>query len=447
MTEKNSGRDSFKSRRGFILACIGSAVGMGNIWRFPNLVSTYGGLTFILPYFLFVILIGSTGIIEEFALGRAAQAGPVGAFGWAMEKRGNRRAGETMGLLPVLGSLALAIGYTVVLGWIIKYAFMAYSGALTAMGQDMDVIGGTFGTTADSWGANVWIVIAVAVSFGIMVFGISGGIEKANKVMMPVLFGLFVILGIYIAFLPGASDGYRYILTLNPAGLSDPKVWIYAFGQAFFSLSVAGNGSVIYGSYLSRDEDIPTAARNVAVFDTLAALLAAFVIIPAMATAGEQLSAGGPGLMFIYLVNVINGMSGATARVIAILFFTCVLFAGVSSIINLYEAPVAFLQDVFRLRRVSATAAILAGGCFIALCIQHITSQWMDVVSIYICPLGALLAGIMFFWVLNKKDALEQVNLGSKKGVGGLFYPLGKYVYTACALAALIAGAALGGIG
>lgn len=447
MTEKNSGRDSFKSRSGFILACIGSAVGMGNIWRFPNLVSTYGGLTFILPYFLFVILIGSTGVIEEFALGRAAQSGPVGAFGWAMEKRGNRRAGEAIGFLPVLGSLALAIGYTVVLGWIIKYAFMAYSGALAAMGQDMDVIGGTFGTTADSWGANIWIVIAVVISFGIMAFGISGGIEKANKVMMPVLFGLFVILGIHIAFLPGASSGYKYILTINPAGLADPKVWIYAFGQAFFSLSVAGNGSVIYGSYLSRDEDIPSAARNVAVFDTLAALLAAFVIIPAMAAAGEQLSAGGPGLMFIYLVNVMNGFGGATARIIEILFFTCVLFAGVSSIINLYEAPVAFLQDMFRLKRGPATAAILAAGCFIALCIQHITSQWMDVVSIYICPLGALLAGIMFFWVLNKKDALEQVNLGSRKEVGGWFYPLGRYVYIACALIALIAGALLGGIG
>ena len=439
-------RDSFSTRAGFVLACIGSAVGMGNIWRFPNLVSTYGGLTFLLPYFLFVILIANTGIMEEFALGRAAGTGPVGAFGWATKQRGNEKAGHAIGFIPVLGSLALAIGYTVVMGWIIKYTFMSYSGALTAMGQNMDVIGGTFGVTADSWGANIPIVAAVLISFIIMSFGISKGIEKANKIMMPILFTLFIILGIYIAFLPGAADGYKYILTLDISGLADPKVWIYAFGQAFFSLSVAGNGSVIYGSYLSKSESIPTSARNVAFFDTLAALLAAFVIIPAMATTGEKLSNGGPGLMFIYLVNVFNGM-GSGARIIAILFFTLVFFAGTSSIINLYEAPVEFLQEHLKLSRVPATAIILAIGCGIALCIQHITSQWMDVVSIYVCPLGALLAGIMFFWVIKKETALEQINMGSKKKLGDTFYFLGKYVYIICALVALIAGAILGGIG
>ena len=444
--ESNRIRDRFDSRTGFILACIGSAVGMGNIWRFPNLVSTYGGLTFLIPYFIFVLLIGSTGIIEEMALGRAAGTGPVGAFGWAAGKRGKEEAGRVIGCLPVLGSLALAIGYTVVMGWIIKYTVMAFSGGLSAMGQDMDVIGGTFGVTADSWGANIWIVIAIVISFGIMAFGISNGIEKANKVMMPALFFLFVILGVYIAFLPGAKDGYQYIFTFNGSGLSDPKVWIYAFGQAFFSLSIAGNGTVIYGSYLSCDESVPASARNVAIFDTLAALLAALVIIPAMATSGEKLSAGGPGLMFIYLVNVFNGM-GSTGRIVSIIFFVCVLFAGSSSIINLYEAPVAFLQDELNLKRVPATGIILAAGGAIAVCIQHITSQWMDVVSIYICPLGALLAGIMFFWVLKKDEVLSQVNMGSRKKIGEWFYPLGKYVYIICTVVALVAGAILGGIG
>ena len=448
MKKKNSpqARDGFVSRGGFIIACIGSAVGMGNIWRFPWLVSAWGGLTFLIPYFLFVILIGSTGIIGEFALGRAAGAGPMGAFGMCTERRfGKRKVGEGIGLIPVLGSLALAIGYTCVMGWIFKYTFMAFSGDLSALGQDMDAIGGTFGATASAWGANLWIVIAVAVSFIIMSFGIARGIEKANKIMMPVLFFLFVALGIYIATLAGASDGYKYIFTLNPKGLCEPRLWIYAFGQAFFSLSVAGNGSVIYGSYLSKDEDIPSSARNVALFDTLAALLAAFVIIPAMATGGAALDSGGPGLMFIYLVNVINGMAGG--RIVGIVFFVCVMFAGVSSIINLYEAPVAFLQEKFNLKRVPATALIHVIGCGIALCIQAIVSPWMDVVSIYICPLGALLAAIMFFWIGGKKYVLESVNLGAKKPVGKWFYPLSKYVYCAAALIALVAGALLGGIG
>ena len=438
-------RDGFSSRVGFVLACIGSAVGMGNIWRFPNLVSTYGGLTFILPYIIFVVLIANTGIIEEFALGRGAGAGPVGAFGWATEKRGNKRIGELIGTIPVLGSMALAIGYTVVMAWIIKYAFMAFSGELMAMGDNMDIIGATFSLTADTWGANPWILIAVLLAFIIMGNGISKGIEKANKVMMPILFVLLIGLGIYIATLSGSAEGYKYIVTLNPAGLADPKVWIFAFGQAFFSLSVAGNGSVIYGSYLDKKESIPRSAANVAIFDTLAALLAALVIIPAMATTGEKLSAGGPGLMFIYLVRVFNGM--ASGRIVGIVFFTCVLFAGLSSIINLYEAPVAHIQDAFNLKRPVATAIILVIGGVIALLIQHITSQWMDVVSIYICPLGALLAGIMFFWVLKKKDALNEVNTGAGHKIGTVFYPLGKYVYIACTIVALVAGALLGGIG
>lgn len=149
--------------------------------------------------------------------------------------------------------------------------------------------------------------------------------------------------------------------------------------------------------------------------------------------------------MFIYLVNVINGMPGG--RIIGIIFYVCVLFAGVSSIINLYEAPVALLQEKFKAKRVPATAIILVIGCVVALCIQAITSQWMDVVSIYICPLGALLAGVMFFWIAGKKFALDAVNEGNKKPIGGWFYPLGKYVYCIAALIALIAGAALGGIG
>ncbi len=445
--EKNEHkRDGFRSRSGFIIACIGSAVGMGNIWRFPMLVSTWGGLTFLLPYFIFVILIASTGVIEEFALGHAGGAGPMGSFGKCTELRyGRRRIGERIGYIPILGSLAMAIGYTCVMGWIFKYTFMAFSGDMFAMGQDMDTIVGTFNSTASSWGANVWIIIAIVVSFAIMSFGIAGGIERANKVMMPALFGLLVILGVYIAFLPGSGEGYRYIFTIKPAGLLDIKVWVYAFGQAFFSLSVAGNGTVIYGSYFSDDESIPSAARNVALFDTLAALLAALVIIPAMAAGGADLSDGGPGLMFIFLVNVFNGMPGG--RVIGLVFFLCVLFAGLTSLVNLYEVSVEALQDKLHLKRVAAVAVIAAIGTAVSLCIQAIVSDWMDVVSIYICPLGALLAGILFFWVAGKDFVLAAVNKGAGKPIGAWFYPLSKYVYCACALLALIAGALLGGIG
>ena len=144
-------RDGFKSRTGFVIACIGSAVGMGNIWRFPYMVSDWGGMTFLIPYVLFVILIGATGLIEEMALGRAAKGGPIKAFGKCTEVRtGNKRIGEVIGALPVIGSLALAIGYTVVVGWIFKYTYLAITGQLSDMGHDMDAIGGMFGSTATS---------------------------------------------------------------------------------------------------------------------------------------------------------------------------------------------------------------------------------------------------------------------------------------------------------
>ena len=460
-------RDGFKSKWGFILACIGSAVGMGNIWRFPIMVSKFGGMTFLIPYFIFVVLIGSTGVIEEFALGRWAAAGPVGAFGKCTEERtGKKGAGEVIGAIPIIGSMMLAIGYTVVMGWIFKYCWMGISGSLYALGTEMPAIGGAFGATAPEAatlgeaigmmasngifgiGNGVWQIVGLVVSLAIMAMGVAGGIEKANKVMMPALFFLFVALGIYIAFLPGSGAGYQYIFTLDPAGLLNPQVWIFAFGQAFFSLSVAGNGSVIYGSYLPKNEDLPYSARNVALFDTLAALLAAFVILPAMAAGGVEPSAGGPGLMFVYLVNVFNGMPGG--RIVGMIFFICVLFAGVSSIVNLYEAPVAFLQEKLHLKRLPSVVAIGVVGMVVSIMIQPWTSQWMDVVSIYICPLGALLAGIMFFWVLKKETALDAVHQGrtaGKSDIGSWFYPLGKYVYCIAALVALIAGAMLGGIG
>lgn len=438
-------RDGFKSRWGFILACIGSAVGMGNIWLFPARVSKYGGATFLIPYFIFVVLIGSTGVIGEMAFGRATGMGPIGAFGKATEMRnGNKKIGETLGLIPVLGSLALAIGYSVVVGWIFKYTFGAFTGSVL-INEGVDAFGALFGGTASAWGNNSWQIIGMVVSIVIMAFGVGGGIEKANKVMMPLFFLMFIGLAIYIATLPGAANGYKYIFVLEPAGLADPMVWIYALGQAFFSLSIAGNGTLIYGSYLSKKEDVPSSARMVAIFDTMAAMLAALVIIPAMATTGEQLSTGGPGLMFIFLPNIFKNMPGGS--IIMIIFFVAVMFAGISSLINLFEAPIATIQEMFNLNRHVAVGIIGVIGIVVGLSIQGIVSTWMDICSIYICPLGAALAGIMFFWVCKEKFTLEQVNLARLKPLGKWFYPLAKYVFCGVTVLVLIVGGILGGIG
>ena len=442
MTTKK--RDSFRSRWGFILACIGSAVGMGNIWLFPTRVSTCGGGAFLIPYLLFVVLIGSTGVIGEMSFGRATRSGPIEAFGVAGEKLGSRRLGRIIGLIPALGSLAMAIGYTVVMGWIVKYTFDALTGtALT--GAAVEDFWAKFLTMASPYGNNLFQIIALSAAIFILIFGVSSGIEKANKVMMPLFFFLFALLGVYISTRPGAIEGYRYIFRIDPQALANPRTWIYAMGQAFFSLSVAGNGTLIYGSYLSDGENIPHSAARVAIFDTLAALLAALVIIPAMATAGAQLSEGGPGLMFVFLPNLFASMPGGA--LIVLVFFAAVFFAGLTSLINLYEAPIATVQEWFGLDRTAACCIIGAIGLGASLLIQGIVSGWMDFLSIYICPLGAGLAGILFFWVLGKKYVLREVNKGREKPIGAWFYPLAKYGFCGICVAVLLLGIFYGGIG
>lgn len=440
----SGGRDAFRSRWGFKLACIGSAVGMGNIWMFPSRVSAYGAV-FLLPYILFVALIASTGVIGEMAFGRAAGGGPIVAFGEAARRRtGSRRWGEALGLVPVAGSLAMAIGYSVVVGWLLKYAADALTGAWLE-NRGVEAFDAAFSSAASAWGNNLWQTAAVVIAMVIMALGIGGGIEKANKVMMPLFFCLFLGLAVYISTLPGAGAGYRYMFLMDPAGLLDPMVWVYALGQAFFSLSVAGNGTLIYGSYLSREADVPASARTVALFDTLAAMLAALVIIPAMATAGETLRRSGPGLLFIFLPNLFREMPGGP--VIMAVFFVAALFAGMTSLINLFEAPIATVQEKFRLSRLAAVGAVGAVGLAASLAIQGIVSPWMDVCSIYACPVGALLAGVFFFWVWGKADCLSQVNLARRKPLGSWFYPLAKYAFCGVTVIVLVMGAIKGGIG
>lgn len=454
--------DGFKSQWGFIMAAVGSCVGMANVWRFPMLVSKYGGLTFLIPYFIFAAIICQSGMMEEFSLGRWAKSGPSGAFGKAMEDGGKPKSiGEWLGAVPIVGAFCLATGYAVIMGWVFYYTKMALTGELTAMGQDMNIIGGTFDAVApgasslgeaiqmtfSTGGANnMWIIVGVIVSLLVMVMGVAGGIEKSCKIMIPALYVLFVILAVVMVFIPGTEAGYKYIFTLNPAGLLNPEVWVYAFGQCFFSLSVAGSGSVVYGSYLGSDVKIRQSAIICAIMDTSAALLAMFVMIPAMASAGADLGSGGPGLMFVYVLPVFNGMGGI-ARLIVIFFYVAILFAGVSSVINLLEVPINFLQDQFKLKRWIPTVIIHAVSLAIALVIQPWTSQWMDMVSIYILPLGAVTAGIMFFWVMKKETAIGAAQLGSDKPVMKWFIPFGKYVFVPLCVLCFVLGIAWGGIG
>ena len=438
-------RDSFRTRTGFIIACIGSAVGMGNIWLFPARVSALGGAAFLIPYFICVIVIGFTGVIGEMAFGRAMGAGPMGAFGKATEMRGKgKKLGEGLALIPVLTSFALAIGYSVVVGWILKYLVGSLTGDLFEA-SSVDEFGGMFNAVAGSFGNVGWHIVALVLTFVIMTYGIASGIEKANKIMMPLFFVMFVGMAIYISTLPGAAAGYHYLTHPDWSYLLNGKTWVYALGQAFFSLSLAGSGTLVYGSYLKKDVDIPTSARTVAFWDTMAALVAALTIIPAMATAGQELTSGGPGLMFIFLPNVFAQMPGG--NLVIIIFFLAVTFAGLTSLVNLFETPVEAVQTKFGLSRKKSVAIVAVIGSAIAICIEGIVSGWMDIFSIYFCPIGAAIAGILFFWVCGKDFVRQQVDMGARKKLGNWFEFASKYIFCFLSIAVLVLGTLLGGIG
>lgn len=442
---KESQRGQFGTTLGFIIACVGSAVGMANIWMFPYRTGKFGGAAFLIPYFIFVILLGFSGVIGEMAFGRSMKTGPLGAFGKAMKLRFGERyekIGRLIGVIPVIGSLGIAIGYSVVVGWVLKYLFSALTGQLVKI----ENMGAFFGALTQNFGSVGWHMLALALTFVIMAMGVSKGIEKVNKIMMPVFFIFFIFLMFRVMTLPGAAEGYRYLFVPNWEQLWNVKTWVYALGQAFFSLSLAGSGTVVYGSYLKNDVDVVRSAKNVAIFDTLAALLAGVVVIPAVFAFGMDV-ASGPPLMFITLPAVFQQMPFGS--LFAVIFFAAVLFAALTSLMNLFETPIEALQEQFGLSRIAAVLIVAVLGAAISIFIENgdAVSTWMDVISIYVIPLGALLAGIMFFWVCPKGFAKEQAELGSQKKLGAWFEPLTKYVFVGITLIVYILGIFFGGIG
>lgn len=442
--DKNSsaqlGSVNFNTKIGFILASVGSAVGMGNIWMFPYRVGTYGGAAFLIPYFLFVILFGIVGLSGEFALGRLTGTGPIGSYGYAMETRG-KKGGKLLGTIPLLGSLGISIGYAVIVGWVLRSVWGAVSQSMFSVESEVffDQMKGHFGSVP-------WHFAVIALTVVILLGGVLKGIEKVNKFMMPAFFVLFLIIAVRVAFLPGAAEGYSYLLVPDWSKLLDPNTWVMAMGQAFFSLSITGSGMIIYGSYLSKKEDIPHSAGMTALLDTCAALIAGFAIIPAVFAFGLDPSSG-PPLMFITLPKVFDQMP--LGWLFATLFFISVLFAGITSLVNMFEVCAEAAQRQLKLNRAPAVILVGAVAFAVGLFIEYepYMGKWMDIITIYVVPFGALLGAVMIFWVLGTKKIDAELNLGRKKPVGKVFDFFAKYVYIVFAVAVFILGIALGGIG
>ena len=445
MSKQNTvSKDQFNNKFGFVISCIGSSVGMANIWMFPYRMGEFGGSAFLIPYLIFVVLLGFTGVIGEMAFGRAMHTGPLGAFKKAFDKKLNKKdskTGTVVGLIPVVGSLGIAIGYSVIIGWILKFLWDSITGSIVSDEDPVQVFTGL----SRNFGSIPWHMLGLIIALFFMSFGIAKGIEKVNKIMMPAFYVLFIFLAIRIALLPGSGAGYVYMFKPDWSAMANPQTWVYAMGQAFFSLSLAGSGTVVYGSYLKSDVDVVSSAKYVAIFDTLAALLAALVIIPAVFAYGMEPNSG-PGLLFITMPSVIRSIP--FGQFFAILFFIAVLFAGMTSLVNLLESPVEALQSRFNWSRKSALILVGAAAAAVGLFVEgDILSPWMDVISIYIIPLGALLAAITMFWICDKRFARNAVQLGCSKPLGRWFEPMTRYVFCGVALAVYILGIFFGGIG
>ncbi|OUN10148.1 sodium-dependent transporter [Flavonifractor sp. An9] len=437
--EHNKSGGKFTSSLGFVLAAVGSAVGMGNIWLFPYRMGQYGGGAFLIPYFIFVALFSYVGLSGEFALGRLTGTGAMGSLDYVMKSRG-KKGGKILGIIPLLGVLGIAIGYSVVVGWVLRYTAGSVTGSILA-GDSQSF----FDALAVNFGSVPWHLIAVVFTVVILIFGVASGIEKLSKFMMPAFFILFLIIAVRVAFLPGAAEGYLYLLRPDWSYLLKPETWVMAMGQAFFSLSINGAGMLIYGSYMKKDESILRHAGMTALLDTLAALLAGFAIIPAVFAFGIDPTSG-PSLMFVTLPQVFTQMPGG--QIFALLFFVSVFFAGITSLMNMLEACGEALSSTVKLSRRAATLIVGVVTFVPGLFLESLAGMggWMDLITIYVSPFGALLVAVFIYFVLRVDTIKDELALGGK-GRPGTFFTVTARFYVLVAAAVWVLGIYYGGIG
>lgn len=420
--------NKFSSKLGFILTAVGSAVGMANVWGFPYKFQR-GGIVFLLAYIVFVSIFSYCGLASEFAVGRYAQTGTLGAYNKAFKSRNSdTKVGKFIGYIPLIGSLLIAIGYAVIVAYVLKALIDSLSGAILTV--DTKTYFDGFSLKPYSVVPFHFFIIAVTL---LSCIGGASTIEKSNKIMMPAFFVLFVILAIRILTLPNAFEGYKYMFRFDPEMLSWGTI-LEAMGQAFFSLSVTGSGMLVVGAYLEDKEDIVSSSKMTGFLDTIAAMLASFVMIPAIIVYNMD-QAGGPGLLFQVLPTILQDM--AAGRIFAIILYVAVVFGGISSLQNMFEVVAESLMKRHPKLKRNLVLFLIGIAVFAIGVNMEMISQWgpfMDIISIYIIPIGAMIGAVTWFWIMKKDILVAEINKGAKKKYGDSWYNLGKFVYTPIAV-------------
>ena len=438
-------RGQWGSGLGFVLAAAGSAVGLGNIWRFPYLAAKYGGGIFLLIYVLLVITFGVFLLVTEIAIGRKTGLSPIGAYA---------KLGKKFKFVGVLASLAAFIilpYYSVIGGWVIKY-FAAY-----AAGQhEMLAVSGFFkGYISSGVEPIIWQIIFILLTTVVVISGVEKGVEKASKVLMPLLFILLVGLAIYSATLPGEIEGIAFYFKPDFSKFSMELV-LAAMGQMFYSMSLAMGIMITFGSYVKSKENIEVSARNIAIFDTIVAIISGFIIVPAFyvfSGGNADTMTDGAGLMFGVFPQIFEGFgSSAVITLFGAVFFLLVFFAAITSSISLMEAVVSTISDQFKLKRKAAT--LISSGCAIVISIfpslgysalSKVSILGLDILDFLdfianslLMPIGALLTCIIIGYFVKPKYVIDEIRKSSPFKHDRLYTIVIKFFGPAIIIAVLI---------
>ena len=426
-------RGSFTGKLGFVLAAAGSAVGLGNIWRFPYLAAKYGGGIFLLVYLILAVTFGFSLMVAEIAIGRKTGQSPIGAF-----TKLHKKAGFIGILASIIPALILPY-YSVIGGWVMKWMFGFATGGMENMATDT-FFGAYIGKV---WEPLLWFALFVGITAVIVLFGVDKGVEKVSKVMMPVL--IFLILGVSIyaiCTIDGAWGGVLYYITPDFSKFSIMTV-VAAMGQLFYSMSLAMGIMITFGSYMKKDISIEKSVGNIEIFDTGIAFLAGLLIVPAVyafSGGSEEALGQGPGLMFVTLPKVFESIPGGA--IVGAAFFLMVFFAALTSSISLMETVVSTLMDKFKLKR-NVCCFIVIGMSLVLGALSSLgyssfssfTILGMQILDFFdfitnnlLMPLVALATTILVAYVLKPKTISDEVELSGKFGRKKLFEIMTVYI-------------------
>ena len=436
-------RDSFSGKLGFIFAAAGSAVGLGNLWRFPYLAAKYGGGIFILVYLILATTFGFALMITEIALGRKTRLSAGSAFG-KLDKRF-----DFIGILGSIVPFIITPYYCVIGGWVIKYLISFVTGQVSQAAGDNYFTG----FITESVEPIVWFAVFLLLTAAVVFIGVQKGIEKASTILMPILIILIVCISIFCATRPGALAGVKYYLLPDIKHFSATTV-LAAMGQLFYSMSLAMGIMITYGSYMKKEDDLRDSVRKIEIFDTVVALLAGLMIVPsvfAFSGGSKEALSEGPSLMFVTMPKVFNSMK--IGSLIGAGFFILVLFAALTSAISLLETNVSIICDKLHWSRKKSTVVatlycLIVGGLislgygplsFIKIIGMNLLDFFDFISNSVLMPIVAMLTCIFIGYIVKPKTIIDEVELGGKTFKEKKFYVVMlKYVAPVCLLLILL---------